>query len=169
MYGETKWKVTLIFITIIKEANLKTKQPPEKKRGDNRTDITYWKEKCWKEFSMFIRLRDSKLQNREGMVKCCTCEAIKPIKEMQAGHFIPGRNNSILLEETCCHAQCYRCNCGLKGNPRKYQKFMEIRYGQEEIDRLDELSTQTKPMKWFDWKEQYEYYKEKVKTQIGEE
>ena len=64
---------------------------------------------------------------------------------MQAGHFIPGRHNSILFDQRGCHAQCYSCNCGwLKGNPRKYQAYMLKRYGQEVIDELDRLDAQQK-------------------------
>lgn len=125
----------------------------------NKESIKKWKKKAWDEFSKFIRNRDalSTTGERENAV-CCTCDTEYPVKKLQAGHFIPGRRNSILFEERGVHAQCYNCNINLKGNPRKYQKFMFNKYGQEEIDRLDNLSEQTIQMKWFDFKEKFEYY-----------
>jgi len=122
--------------------------------------IKYWKKKAWTEFSIFIRNRDAlaTTDDTENAI-CCTCDTSYSVKKLQAGHFIPGRRNSILFEERGCHAQCYNCNINLKGNPRKYQKYMFNRYGQEVIDELDKLSEQTVQMKWFDFKEIYEKYK----------
>lgn len=119
--------------------------------------IKYWKKKAWDEFSLFIRHRDS-LEDEENAY-CCTCNVKYPIKKLQAGHFNPGRRNSILFDERGCHAQCYNCNINLKGNPRKYDKFMKERYGQPIINELDRLSDQTVQMKWFQFQEIYEHYK----------
>jgi hypothetical protein len=122
--------------------------------------IKYWKKKAWDEFSLFIRHRDALRSTITGEnAKCCTCNVEYPVKKLQAGHFNPGRRNSILFDERGCHAQCYNCNINLKGNPRKYDKFMREVYGQEIIDELDSLSEQTKQMKWFQFKEIYEHYK----------
>ncbi len=101
------------------------------------------KKELWKIFSMFIRMRDcfeatGTLDN--GF--CCTCGMPKTYKTLQAGHFIPGREDSILFEPTCVHAQCYRCNVKRSGEWVKYYRFMQEKYGQAEIDRLMELSEQ---------------------------
>ena len=121
--------------------------------------IKYWKKKAWDEFSIFIRNRDALRDDPENAV-CCTCNTIYPVKKLQAGHFNPGRRNSILFDDRGCHAQCYNCNIRFKGNPRKYDKFMRLRYGQKTIDELDKLSEQTLQMKWFHFQEIYEKYKE---------
>jgi len=55
---------------------------------------------------------------------------------MHAGHFVAGRTLGVLFVETNIHPQCPRCNVDLGGNPEKYEWFMRVRYGQEEIDRL---------------------------------
>lgn len=96
-------------------------------------------------FSAYVRMRDcleatGTLDN--GI--CCTCGKSYPIKKLQAGHFIPGRMDSILFEPTCVHAQCYRCNMRRQGEWVKYYRFMQKKYGQAQIDRLMELSEQTR-------------------------
>lgn len=55
---------------------------------------------------------------------------------MQAGHFVPGRGNGVLLDERGVHPQCYRCNCILHGNLIEYYPFMVRTYGQEVVDEL---------------------------------
>jgi ferredoxin len=82
---------------------------------------------------------------------------------IQAGHFIAGRRNAILFEETCVHGQCYTCNVTLKGMGVEYFLFMEKRYGRDEIDRLVTLSKQTKKLTALDLLEIEANYKEKIK------
>lgn len=92
-------------------------------------------------FSMYIRMRDCFAATGtldKGV--CCTCGRPYPIKKLQAGHFIPGRMDSILFEPTCVHAQCYRCNMRRQGEWVKYYRFMQKKYGQAQIDWLMELS-----------------------------
>lgn len=68
--------------------------------------------------------------------RCCTCGRSYPIKKLQAGHFIPGRADSILFEPTCVHGQCYRCNVVRSGEWVKYFRFMEEKYGRVHIFQL---------------------------------
>ncbi len=72
--------------------------------------------------------------------RCCTCNRSYSFDKLQAGHFVPGRMDSILFEPTCVHSQCYRCNIKLGGNWVKYHRYMQNKYGQMEIDRLMGLS-----------------------------
>ena len=117
--------------------------------------ITYSKAKklAWSAFSEFIRRRDE-------LDGCFTCGVKKPYKMMQAGHWIPGRHNSLLFNEIGCHAQCYSCNCGwLKGNPVKYYDHMLEKYGKEVCDELKLLDTQTKEYKVYELLEIEQRYK----------
>ena len=91
------------------------------------------KEKAWKEFSRFIRLRDA---DNNGMVKCCTCDAAKHWKEMQAGHYPQGRGNAVLFDEEAVHGQCYGCNVCNHGRLDVYAIFMVKKYGQEILDEM---------------------------------
>lgn len=90
---------------------------------------------AWKWFSKYIRTRDC--INTTGLRdqgKCCTCNTKKPISKLHAGHFISGRNNAILFDETGVHAQCERCNKWLNGNPIPYGAYMINTYGKGIIE-----------------------------------
>ena len=101
------------------------------------TTITTLKKRLWKIFSIYIRMRDC--LETTGSIEhglCCTCKRDYPIGKLQAGHFIPGREDSILFDPACVHAQCYRCNVQRSGEWVKYFRFMEKKYGREFIFEL---------------------------------
>jgi hypothetical protein len=100
------------------------------------------KDKVWNQFSIYIRRRDA----ADGHVCCVTCWIEIPWKEAHAGHFVPGRNNSTLFDERNCHAQCFRCNITLCGNPGAYEDFMLKRYGRKVVSELRALRNETR--KW---------------------
>ena len=104
--------------------------------------ISKLKKEVWDVFSKLIR---ATYRDWKGEARCVTCDKFYPVKLLQAGHFIPGRMNSILFDERGVHPQCYNCNINLKGNPRKYDAFMERTYGSEVIAELDRLSGQPRP------------------------
>ena len=115
--------------------------------------ITYAKakRKARDAFSKYIRLRDE-------VQGCFTCGVVKPYKQMQAGHWIPGRHNSILFDERGCHAQCYHCNIGLKGNPVVYYDRMLKDYGVEvcnELKRIDKIIIQYKVIDFLGIEQKY--------------
>lgn len=64
---------------------------------------------------------------------------------MHAGHFIAGRGNTILFEETNVHPQCYVCNVRKHGDQLNYYRFMVSTYGEDEVIRLTKLSKKTHP------------------------
>ena len=81
---------------------------------------------------------------------------------LQAGHFIPGREDSILFDPACVHAQCYRCNVKRSGEWVKYFRFMEKKYGREFIFKLMTKS-ETKCIITPEWiGTTAEYYLEKI-------
>lgn len=89
--------------------------------------------RAWKLFSEYIRRRDS---DKEGYVRCVTCNSLKHYSKQQAGHFIPGRNLSILFEQDCVHPQCRGCNLYGGGKAKEYFLFMRDRYGLKRIEEL---------------------------------
>lgn len=119
-----------------------------------RKTVTYSKAKdrAWKAFSEFIRRRDNG--------KCFTCGIIKPWKQMQAGHWIPGRHNSNLFNEQGCHCQCYHCNVGLKGNPVVYYDNMIKRYGRGTCELLKAKDKEIREYKVWELLEIEAKYKE---------
>lgn len=127
------------------------------------TTITALKKRLWKIFSIYIRMRDC--LRTTGTIthgKCCTCERDYPIGKLQAGHFIPGREDSILFDPVCVHAQCYRCNVQRQGEWVKYFRFMEKRYDRGfvfELMRRSETKCKITP-EWIGTTA--EYYLEKI-------
>lgn len=133
--------------------------PPSKRR--KKWTISYLRNKAvWPVFSKYIRMKHA---DWRGNAKCVTCGKLAPWKSLQAGHFIPGRMNSILFDERGVFPQCPLCNGPLKGNPRKYDTFMRENFGQEVIDELDRLSNQTKSFTEQELIDMWNYYKEEIK------
>lgn len=95
------------------------------------------KAKVWTVFSLYIRRRDClTTTGTEHEGKCFTCDRIYPYKELQAGHFIPGRHSSLIFDERNCHAQCAGCNVFKSGNLVEYYPRMLDKYGPEVIEEL---------------------------------
>ena len=92
------------------------------------------KKKAWQVFSLWIRKRDC---DWKGEGHCVTCGKMLTYKQGQAGHFVPGRTNSILFDERNCHLQCMGCNYfGAGKAAAKYYQFMLKKYGQKVINEL---------------------------------
>lgn len=124
-----------------------------------KVSVSKLKKKAWVLFSQWIRM-DASIN---GEAECVTCGEKKPWRELQAGHFIPGRHNSILFDERGVHPQCYHCNIGLKGNPRKYDAYMREVYGEGVIRDLEMLDTIPYQFKPIELKERIKTYTEKLK------
>ena len=101
--------------------------------------ISWHKKKCWKLFSLYIRLKET---DANGYGNCITCGTNHHYKDLQAGHFVDGRGNSILFDQRGVHIQCYACNCCLHGSKLKYWVWMEKNFGRNTIDELIILSKQ---------------------------
>jgi hypothetical protein len=135
---------------------------PKRKRRKSKDEwtITDWEKWLWPIFSNYIRIRDCLITTgTTWKAACVTCGKIYRLgKQLQAGHFIPGRTRAILFDERCVHAQCYRCNHKLQGNWPPYYRFMQKVYGQNVIEELIDLWGQDLKLepKWFE--EAYEYY-----------
>ena len=127
--------------------------------------ISYLRNKIvWPVFSKYIRLRDA---DWHGYTTCVTCGKVGLYKTMQAGHFIPGRMNSILFDERGVHAQCYLCNGPLKGNPRRYNDFMKKKYGQAVINELDRLSLKPREFTYDELIDLWNLFKQKVEDLLS--
>jgi len=103
---------------------------------------TRLKNEAWALLSQYVR---RKAASPSGLCACVTCGTKKHWKKLHAGHFVDGRNNTVLLDERLIHPQCFRCNFKRKnclaGNKIKYVVFMMKTYGLtiDEINGLDDL------------------------------
>lgn len=121
--------------------------------------VSYWKKKAWKEFSEFIRKRDTCSLGTQ----CYTCGKFYPMKSMQAGHFQPGRFPIFLFDERQVNSQCFRCNINLKGNWPRYYEQMIKDHGLKEVEKMIAQRNDFKQWKAFELEEIYNKYKAKNK------
>ena len=99
------------------------------------------KNKAWRCFSKYIRVRDClKTTGFVDQGQCVTCNKFFPISELQAGHAIGGRNNSILFDEKLVNAQCRICNGYGNGKYAEYSLWFIQKYGIEEWEKKIKLS-----------------------------
>lgn len=82
--------------------------------------------------------------DKNGMVKCTTCDAVKHYKSMQAGHFLAGRGNSILFENNNVHPQCLTGDSNILMEDGSYKKIPSIIVG-DKIIGFDEHSFERIP------------------------
>ncbi len=95
-----------------------------------RNAATGKKATAWKNFSAYIRARDSMATTGTlEYCKCITCGQVKPIDQIDAGHMIGGRKNGILFDETITHGQCIACNREGGGQYEAYKRIMIERNG----------------------------------------
>ena len=128
------------------------------------------KARAWKQFSLYIRLRDSlKTIGNNRQCKCISCGTIKNTEGIgciHAGHFIAGRYGAVLFHEELVHGQCYHCNIGLKGNWVPYERAMITLYGKKRVEELKQLHKGTNKnmvkYKAKDYLELEEKYKQKI-------
>lgn len=107
--------------------------------------------KAWSLMSEYSRLKDS---NRDGMVKCVTCETVKHWKEMHAGHFFHGsKQRPISYDDRNIHAQCSGCNLYGGGKRDHYSVYVIRRYGSMAPEELRTLKLSGKEMRRIDLEE----------------
>ena len=92
------------------------------------------KEKLWKLFSEFIRLRDA----NNGYVSCISCGKVTFWKDCDAGHFI-AKNSGMFFyfNEDDVHGQCGYCNRFLHGNLLNYRRRLVEKIGLDEVEKLE--------------------------------
>lgn len=95
--------------------------------------VSSLKKKADAAWSIYIRQRDS---DRSGNAKCITCGVKKHWKELQCGHFISRRVNSLRFDDTNTNAQCYSCNVMRYGEQYKYAQELDKKYGEGTADKL---------------------------------
>lgn len=87
--------------------------------------------------SLWIRLKNA---NDEGMVSCVTCPAFKHYKEVDCGHFITRSRLSIRWDEKNTAVQCKKCNGFGNGEQYKFGQWIDRRYGEGTVKKLEALS-----------------------------
>lgn len=133
-------------IAAFKSKKSKTSTRPKKK---SRTPRQTAKDKAWKAFSDYIRLRDClATTGTPDNCVCVTCnvrgdDSWKPYAKIQAGHAVGGRGNAVLFHEEIVNGQCSYCNTkppmGLGGDYGNYMTFLVEKYGLDHAKELQKL------------------------------
>ena len=150
---------------------LKSKKGITKPKKKTRSQL---KDKAWKAFSDYIRLRDClATTGTTTHAICITCKvrgdnSWKEYKDIQAGHAIGGRTNAILFHEELVNGQCRYCNrqapYGLGGDYGNYAIALIERYGLEHYKELQKLRFATLKISTKELEEIEQKYKDKLKT-----
>lgn len=134
---------------------LKASVTPSKRvrRAKKSITLSKAKDKAWKAFSDYIRLRDClKTTKTSDYCICITCNergdpSWKPYNKIQAGHAVGGRSNGILFHEEIVNGQCGYCNrkppMGLGGDYGNYAIALIKIYGIEHVSALQALKYKT--------------------------
>lgn len=118
-----------------------------------------------KYFSLFIRLRDC---DDNGLATCCTCGKIKPVKEMDCGHFIKRQHMATRFSEVNCAAQCKRCNAFEQGRDADFERHIINRWGPDKLNLLKASARKVYKRGMFDLDILATYYKQKA-TELAKE
>lgn len=72
-------------------------------------------------------------------VKCISCGKVVHVSEADGGHYENRRNRATELLPENIHAQCRACNRFHEGNVIAYRHGLVARYGEEYVNRLDNI------------------------------
>lgn len=89
-----------------------------------------------KYFSLAIRYRDGEMKRGGWVTKCITCSVEKPLKQMQAGHFMSRRYYATRWDDENVNGQCQGCNVWKYGEQYKYSKEIDLKYGEGTAEKL---------------------------------
>ena len=122
----------------------KTKRKKRKKKAKRAVEkmtLTGFRKITWNLCSRYVRLRDCiSTTGTKEWGRCVTCGQLFHISKLQAGHFTSGRTDAVLYETNGIHAQCCKCNVFRSGEWPIYYRYMQKEFGQDEIERLIDLS-----------------------------
>lgn len=123
------------------------------------------KTKAWAAFSRYIRLRDSVITTGSTeYTKCFTCGAVHPIKEMDAGHWIPRNRLGTFMDERNVHAQCRGCNRLGGGRTVEYQLALIALYGSDILECLTRQAQTSVKIRSYEWEAMEQKYKERARV-----
>jgi len=119
------------------------------------------KDRAWRMFSLYKRTYDCLMSTgTKDYGRCITCGAYKSIKDLDAGHFVPGRGNAVLFSEPGVNIQCDTCNRVHGGRELEYRKVMVARHGEEWVKNYEILAKVPTKLYTSDFERIYTHYKQ---------
>ncbi len=95
------------------------------KGDESDNDLSDLIKECDALFSKCIRLYRA---DKNGEVKCFTCDTKKHWTLMQNGHYIGRANMFLRFDGRNCRPQCEYCNCHKHGNLLVFAQNLELEY-----------------------------------------
>ena len=89
-------------------------------------------------FSLYIR----NLYAIDGVVECYTCGSVKPVSEMQCGHFMSRRFYSTRWHVDNSRPQCLKCNIFHQGMQFEFGTKLQQEIGHYRVNEIRELRHQ---------------------------
>jgi hypothetical protein len=111
-------------------------------------------------FSRYIRIYHS----HEGKCTCYTCGDIKPIKEVDNGHYMKRQHKNTRYHENNCRPQCKTCNGDIKHNGKQieFREHLVNELGESQVLEVEELSRMAIKADYHFYKEKADYYRNEV-------
>lgn len=119
------------------------------------------KAKLDKEFSMYIRLRDSQVFDFRAF-RCISCGQIKPFNKADCGHYFSRSHLATRFDELNCWAECSYCNRFKADHLEGYRTNLIRKIGKERFDMLKVKATSTSKISDFEYEQLIKYYKAKA-------
>lgn len=147
----------------------------ERGNGKQRTEHQRALDRADQWFSRYIRLKHSFIATgasgeKELFCRCYTCGNIKPIKEIDNGHYFNRENMSVRHHVNNARPQCVHCNQYKGGRHLQFKQHLIEEIGQEEFDKMEKLAGISIPVNAMELRERAKYYRNKVnelRDQIG--
>jgi len=114
-------------------------------------------------FSIWIR---SRYADEQGLVKCFTCGQIDYWEEMDCGHYERSNNYGTKWDEENCQVQCERCNIFLSGYYERFAENLQIKYGNNILQKLKIKSQNKSKIYNFELETLIKVYYEKCQTRF---
>ncbi len=86
--------------------------------------------------SLATRYRFADLVDGVYVAECFTCGQVRPIKELQCGHFMGRAHNAVRYVEENTAPQCYGCNVMQQGRQYIFGMKIDAMYGDGTAKRL---------------------------------
>jgi len=105
-------------------------------------------------FSLYIRHKYA----REGVVRCYTCDVVKPISQMQCGHFISRAVYTTRWDENNTKPQCVSCNMFHAGRQYEFGERLKEELGADVFDAMWASRHSLSNFTVSDYQDKIEYY-----------
>jgi hypothetical protein len=104
-----------------------------------------------------------------GYFQCISCNRIKPLDQMNAGHYYPvGTHSALRYHEINVNGQCIQCNKWQYGNQAGYRAGLVRKYGETNVVKFETRAALNRVYKWsrFELELICKTYSEKMKEII---